>query len=568
MALLAGPAARPAAAAEASSPDATGVELTTTVQHTLDQLGEQWLQLLGAGDGERAGQMVDDLLATVRQLGLARLPDHSQGILVQATREAARGDFRHAGWLFEAAERLDPGRPETAFAAAEVARREGRWGSAFAGLVRGYRRLLSLPLERYLWLQGSLLWGLCLLLLAGGLFVALQMAAKGGALLRDVVRGIGRRLPGRAAPAVALLLLAWPVFLPRGLLWLLLYWSLLLWGYGSKSERAVLLGLWLLLGVAPFLVAVQGRRVEVALSPPARAMESLTQGRLYGGLFADLGVLRDVLPDSPAVRHLLADVHRSLNQWDLARSLYRQVLDKEPENTSALLNLGAYYYFKRDFANAIEYFQKAAAADADSAAARFNLSQAYADRYLFDEQQAAFHEAQRIDAALVDKWVGQADQQRVVTLQGGMARIPAIRRELRASWRAREGPASRFELVRRGLSLVLTAGMVLLATALHLARRGSYTEAPLDVRLGGGGLARWRRVLLPGLASAEAGEGGKAFLALLVPAALLTLPLTGRLGYRVPWGYDPGSLIPWLAALLGLAAFLAARLQRELRDRI
>jgi tetratricopeptide (TPR) repeat protein len=560
----------PAAAEVVSSPGATGVELTTPVRQNLRQLQEQWLQWIRAGDAERAERAVDDLLATARQLGMTRLPDLSLAALVQAARAGDKGDFRRARWSLDAAERLDPRRPETAFAAARVDRREGRPLAALGELASGYQRLLFFPMERYLWAQDAVLWGLCLLLFTGGFFVAVQMATKGGALLRDVLRALEARLPGRAALVVAVVALAWPLLLPWGLLWLLLYWSLLLWGYGSRSERSVLIGLWLLLGVSPFLISAQRRHLAVALSPPGRAMESLAQGRLYGGLFTDLGVLRSLLPDSPAVKHLLADVHRSLNQWDLARSLYRQVLEKEPDNTSALLNLGAYYFYKRDFANAIQLFQRAAASDPGSAAAQFDLSQAFNDSYLFDEARRALSQAQAIDAARVDEWTRKVDQQRVITIQGGMARIPEIRRQLLASAGSREGTATpRLDLFRRALSLALAAVMALLAVALHLARRGKgYTEPPLDLRLGGGTLDRWRRALLPGVAAAEAGEGGKTFLALLVPAALLTLPLAGDLGYRIPWGYDPGSLVPWIAALLGIAAYLAVRVQRELRDRI
>ena len=69
-------------------------------------------------------------------------------------------------------------------------------------------------------------------------------------------------------------------------------------------------------------------------------------------------MLRAVLPESVAVKHLLADVHRSLNQWELARALYRQVLEAEPNNATALLDLGDYSFIKGDFSSAIQSFQK------------------------------------------------------------------------------------------------------------------------------------------------------------------------------------------------------------------
>src|SRR4030095_13228567 len=230
---------------------------------------------------------------------------------------------------------------------------------------------------------------------------------KGASLYRDLADLIGRKLPRPVASVAAGLALLWPIVLPYGALWLPLYWSILLWGYATASERAVLVALWLLLGVSPLLLDAQRRHIAVALSPPVRAMQSWQEHRLYGSLFSDLGVLRSLLPESVAVKHLLADLHRSLEQWELARSLYRQVLEAEAPKTSALLDLGAYSFNKLDFGIAIQSFQKAAAIDPASAAAFYNLSQAYSESYMFDEQKAALRKAQEIDPKLVNTWLAQ-----------------------------------------------------------------------------------------------------------------------------------------------------------------
>jgi tetratricopeptide (TPR) repeat protein len=565
--LAAAPLPAAAASGAVSSPHLTGIELTVPVQQALQQLGEQWGQWGNANDPQRAAAVVDDLLATGRQLGMRRFPDLSLGAMVSAVRFALQKDFRRARWALDAAERLDPGRPETAFAAASVDRLEGRWPRVFLDLAKGYARLFGLPLERYLWLQELALWGLYLLVATGGLFIAVQMATKGGALYRDLADLLGRRLPRAAALPLGALLLLWPLAMPSGPVWVLLYWSVLLWGYASRSERAILAAVWFLVGAAPFLLSAQRREVAAVLSPPSIAMENLAERRLYGGLFADLGVLRSLLPDSPAVKQLVADLHRSLNQWDLARAHYRQVLEREPNNTSALLDLGVYYYDKGDYGNAIQSFQKAAASDPRNAAAPYDLSQAYAATYPFEERQSAFARAQEIDDARVNSWV-KSSEQGAVTADGGIARIPEIRRLLLASLGGPEG-GSGLELLRRGISLALAAGLLLLAVALHLVRRPfGYTEPPLSFRLGGTRWARLRRALLPGLASAEAGQGWKAYLALLVPVGLLMLPLFGDLGYRIPWGYDPGSLLPWTFAAAGLAIYLIARLRWEQRNQV
>lgn len=552
--------------AQVSSPQVTGIEMTASVRQTLKQLEEQWLEWVVQNDPQQANQAVDDLLETARQIGMRRLPDLSAGAVARAVQAAKEKDFARARWTLAAAERFDPGRPETAFAESTVARLQGDWLRAAKARMSAYPRMLGSPLERYLWLLNLLVWCLVLLLVAGGLFLAVQMLTKGTSLYQDLTGLFGRKLPRGAALTAAFVALLWPVLLPHGAIWLPLYWSVLLWGYASASERVVLVSLWVLVGVSPLVLDTQRQRVAVALSPPAQAMQSLEEHRLYGSLFSDLGVLRSMLPESVAVKHLLADVHRSLGQWDLARSLYRQVLEQEAENTSALLNLGAYAFLKGDFGGAIQSFQKAAAADPGNAAAQYNLSQAYSESYMFDEQKVALRKAQELDLARVNSWMANA-QQRVVTVSGGMARIPEIRRELLQSWGGGKRSAGA-DLFRRGLSLLVALSFILVATVLHLARRPlGYAERPAEV-FPEGAFDRWGRILLPGVASAEIGEGGKSYLAILVPAALLMLPWLGKLGVRIPWRYDPGTLLSWVIAILGLALYFLVRLRWQLRDEV
>jgi tetratricopeptide (TPR) repeat protein len=567
--LAAGPAAvaqpvpAAAAAGDAAPQRAGGFTITPAVRQQLRQLQEEWLHWVSAADRERSQAAVTEMLATAGQLGMVRLPDLSLGALAWGVEAARRHDAARAAWALEAAERLDPDRPEVIFAEAAVARAEGSWLRAATALCRAYPRLLWLPRERYLWLQDLLLWGLSLLLLTGGLFVAALLATRGAGLLHDLAGLFARHLPRLAALALAVAALLWPLLLPGGLVWAPLLWSVLLWGYASPSQRAVLTALWLLVGTAPLAIAVQQRAVAVRLSPQVKALESLQQRRLYGGLFGDLGQLRSSLPDSPAVKHLMADVHRLLGQWDLARGLYLEVLAAEPQNGAALLNLGVYSFNKGDTASAIQYFQQAAAADPrNAAAAHYDLSQAYNEGYQFDDAHRALAQAKRVDAERVDRWVSNAEQEKVVTAAGGLALIPEIERGL-------AGPAVPIDLVQHGAALAVALGALLAAVALHLARRPrGYTDTQLQWRLGHRALDHWRRALVPGLTAAEAGEGGRTFLALLLPVALLMLPLYERVGYRIPWGYDAGAFAAWFLSLAGLLLYLVARLGWERRNAV
>jgi tetratricopeptide (TPR) repeat protein len=567
LALLLFSSAPAAAANGVSSSQVTGVEMTTSVRRALKQIEEQWLQWTVQNDRQGADAVVDDLLATARQLGMSRLPDLSVGAVARATQAARQGDFARARWALAAAEKLDPGRPAVAFAQSDIDRLEGKYLGAVTSNFRGYSRLLTAPQERYLWLHDLLLWGLCLLLLSGVLFIAVQMVSKGSNLFEDLVSMFSRRLPRPAAIAATVILLLLPLALPSGLLWLPLFWSALLWAYSSRSERAVLVLLWLLVGAAPILVTAQSREIAVRLSPPGQAMESMLQRRLYGSLFTDLGVLRSLLPESIAVKHFIADVHRMLNQWEMANSLYQQVLEEEPANVTAQMNVGAYAFLKGDFGTAIQHFQKVATADPGNAAAQFNLSQAYSESYLFNESRKALAQARQIDDSQVDVWVRSLSQQRVVTPSGGLARVPEIRRQLLTTYRLQEGASAGLDLFRRWLSLLVPVVLLLLSLALHMARRPFGFTEKVEARRSRTG-DRWRRILLPGFGSAEEGEGFKSYAALVLPVGLLMLPLLERLGYRIPWGYDPGNLTAWILAILGISLYLGARLRWELRHEV
>lgn len=545
-----------------------GVELTRSVQQSLKRLQEQWLQWMSAfyqDSPARADEALRQIAATSRQVGFTRLPDFSLGAAARAVESATAGNLSRAQWALDAAEAFDPGRPETAFARAAVARVGGRWAELASALLDGYRRILGSSLAGLV-AADLVLWLLVVLLVAGALFVVVEMAAKGSALLRDLRDGLTGRLPRGAATALALALLVAPLALPGGLLWLLLLWSVLLWGYQNPSERIVAGFLWAVLAVAPAIAAAQQERIALEQSPPMRALASFGEGRLYGTFFSDLQVLRSVLGTDPAALELLGDVHRTLGQWEVARTHYRQVLESEPDNVAVLINFGAYSFRKGNFALANDYFQRAAGSSPPSAAAYYNLSLSYSDSYQFEESKKALDDAKQIDAERVDDWVRTPNPDRVLTFNGSLARSAEIRDKLRAAWIGE--PARRWPmaaLARLGSSLWGALGAALAAVGLHLARRRrGYGEpvAWLDGDAWTG--ARWLLALLPPLARAEQGEGFALFGTLAGGAAVVLLPALSTTGVDLPVGATPGRALLVAASALAVAAYLALRVRSEL----
>lgn len=540
--------------------------LTTPVRQSLHQIQTDWQAWQRAyyqDDRESAAAALAALRAAAGDLGFERLPELGAAAAAYAARSAASGNFPRAGWALEDARSLDPSRPEAHFAAASVAWRRGGYLSAAVATVRAHIALLRLEVTRTTLLHNVFLWLMLVVLAGGALMVIVEMAVRGGDLLDD----LGRLLPALPAPLLLILgsvLFLWPLVLPFGVLWLLLYWIVLLLGYVSVSERVVLAGLLLAIGATPVLLQSEQRAMELAVSPPARLLTALENGQLYGRLFSDLEVLESLLPGNPAVIELEADLHRRLGQWELARVRYGLLLEEEPANAAALNNLGVYSLRKQDFGGATAYFTRATEAEPQLVEGFFNLNQALSREYFFGQSHEALAQAQQIDREQVDRWLEIGDAELAISIDGARARQGEIRRALTGRWRA-DLPASSWQRLRGEVSLSVTFGLLLVAVIIHVLRwRLGYATQGVGRRPGTDIWSRLRRALIPGWRAVREGHGVRAFLASASFVALISLPLTGGLRYRLPVDVEVGSWPLLALSGAGLVLLVLMRLGQEL----
>jgi hypothetical protein len=542
------------AAAEVATVEIEGTRLTLPVQETLVRLQDQWLVWNSAflqRDRTLAWAAVRDLRSTADEMGLERLPELALGMLVRGVESARAGDPERARWALEMAQELDRGSPEWSFAASRVAWHDRSPIEATGHLARGYGAMSRRSLQSTLWWIDFGIWVASSLLATAALYVALQMVTKGPALLRDLLASLGGMLPLPIAALAAAVAMLWPLLLPHGWIWLLLQWSVLLWGYGSSSERWATIAAVAILCGAPLAIGYQQRGLEVALRPESRLLDHLEQGALHGRLFHDLARLRATIPDSTALDQLVADIHVSLGQDDIARPIYRRVVEREPANGAALNNLGAFHFFRQEYIEAISYFRAAAERTDSRVAAQYNLAQTYSSLMEFDNVDAHIREARSLDERQVGRW----DQEELdcVVLSGGVDRIDEIRRDLRAA----VGPPP---LDRRDLAwLGLPIGVVGMAWVVRRLGRPSLALAASAASGGRPGADRWVQLLVPGLVSSQVGDGGRAFGAVLVPVAALLLPMSSVFGLAVPWGLDPGRSLAWFLGIATLLVYAALR---------
>lgn len=553
--LLALVATATGAAEPVSSPDT----LSPRLERSLASLQADWLLWMRAfyqRDSRQAAAALDELIASTRQLGFERLPELSAAAAAAAQNAAREGDAERATWALEAAEALDPGRPETAFAGAEAAWRSRRYLKATGRWMTGWIRVFTMPGLQVVGLTAIAIWVLLAALLAGALFLLTEFALRGGKLAENLGQLLPERLPPVAVQALVAVILLWPLLLPSGPFWLLAWWAALLWGEMRWGERVVLVGLWLVLLAMPILLGELGRRVRFGAQPSAQVVSDLQRYRLSGTLFGRFAELRREVPPSSDVTLLRADLQRHLGEWEVARRLYLEVLSREPRNFAALCDLGVFHYRVGDAGAAREYFQKAIDAAPERAVGHFNLSQVYSDAYLFGDAEQELRRARDLSPDRVSDWVTRTGWDRVVPVEGGWERLPAIRGVLWRQFERRES-GDRWAVDALPWTAGAAAAWLLVAVALQRAldrgarrRRASHPPGA-HVRP-----ARWV-LALPGAREIEAGQGGLAWLLLLVPAALLALPVQAVVSPQLalsPATTGPGSTVLALAG--GVAYFV------------
>lgn len=557
-------------AAASATGDLGGLELIPETRKklwSLQQAWGAWEEAFGRADREAAEAQLETITEISSSLGLPRLPDLSNAAAALAVEAAQGGDFERAEWALEAARELDDARPETDFARSSVLRLQGDYLGGAVSAFRGHILALQMPLERTLWLNNLQLWGLYTLVISGGLFIVLMMILKGSTLFYDLARLFSPPLDRKKADVLAVLLLVWPIVLPSGFLWLALYWSILLFTYGSRSEKGVLIFLWLILGFSPTFLSYQQRDAQLSLLPPSRLIDNMASGRLYGATFSDLDVLRSLTPDSPAVTELAADLHRRLGQWEYARAIYTE-LANDPDQASrhtatAYTNIGVYHHRQAEYDQAASYFQRATQADPQLAIAFFDLSQAYAQMFEWDPSHDALAQARNLDPDGVDRWKRAGEfsaTESAVPVDGSLRRLGEIRQRLADLWAAPPSDGGPVDLLRRHRAAFAGVASLILALILQQARRQVGLRSRQISRVASGlSEQRWARVAIPGLVSGSEENGVLAYLGILLPVGLVMVSLLRGMGYRAPFAYEPGS---WLALGLTVISLLVLFLVR------
>lgn len=323
------------------------------------------------------------------------------------------------------------------------------WRAGAAGeAVRAFAELLAATtrdLESQLWLIGNgLLFAWIVALAATAAFMVLLALKAFSHAAHDLGDPLSSAMPIFARTALLAALMMVPLAFGEGLAGLVLACFAVGFVYGTGRERSALV-----LAAIAFVVALHplARWASVAatgteLDPVVRSAWAVTRGTADR---ADLERLEAAAQSDVVAAHALAYRARRLARPDVAAQRLEAMAAGHPTDPVVLANQGNVEMRAGRTAAAIRLYERAAA-QLDSPALLFDLSQAYASALRMDESELALVRAQRIADAEVAALSSLSDPNLVADLEVPVAllrdrlREAALARSATTMWTQQLAP--------------------------------------------------------------------------------------------------------------------------------
>jgi tetratricopeptide (TPR) repeat protein len=352
----------------------------------------QWFELLDhfqENDERAARTTLDVMIKAARSTGVRRLADYARAAVHVARSAEQSGRPGGARLAYEAAVALDDTSFDAAAARLSFFVRSGRFGEAFRTLPSAVTALFSSS-EARLSFTSSLALVIAAALAAASLATVLALFLRHSRRLAHDLREVASRPFGhRAAPPIAFVLLALPIFIAFGPVWLLLYWAVLAYAYCGRPERIVLGSALLALGAAPLVVYAVARENLLRRSPIYLGAVDLAEQREDLSVEDGLTSLAVAYPDQADTWFLLGRYAERTGEFARALAAYGRAIETNPGDYRAFVNRGNVRFLAGEYAEAISDYEEAGRRSPESAEAFYNLSVARSEIYDFKGQEAA-----------------------------------------------------------------------------------------------------------------------------------------------------------------------------------
>jgi len=229
-------------------------------------------------------------------------------------------------------------------------------------------------------------------------------------ILNDLSIGTNNELPPFGLKLWVALIVLVPVFFDAGILWFVLWWFIVLWGYLNVIERRIAFVFISMIFMSSWISHVGAGFMTYSQTGVNREMFSL--GHAVGTPGDSIALVSWIKGDTadaePMNIQALAEIKKGNRQE--AVSLLSRALDLEPNNNRYYNHLGITLAGMGRNNEAIKAFQNAITLEPGNAVYHYNLSRLHQAAYNLYEAEQSIQKASKIDPARVRVFLNQEEQ--------------------------------------------------------------------------------------------------------------------------------------------------------------
>lgn len=308
---------------------------------------------------------------------------------------------------YRAALELDPDYGPARLGQAELVRQReggvGGWLGLFAGVVQSFKSRLSDPVGLVGALSNILLVVVVALALTVAGIACVLLLRNSRLLVHGVAEAIGPRVPAGVDRVIGWFLVFLPMIVWLAPPWWVLWWLVLLSGYGSASLRRLALVALIVGATLPVAYHVVSLVSGLQDSTVLRAEAALRRHDVSSRDIREIGALADQVSDS-RMRFLLGQLQSAAARPDDAIESYSAALNRDSQDVRPIINRGNIHFRRSDINQAVGDYKLATDTDRESALAWRNGSIAYAQSLQANIATEWMQRAQKLDRGAVQSW--------------------------------------------------------------------------------------------------------------------------------------------------------------------
>ncbi len=340
--------------------------------------------------------------------GITNFTPYALMLIKESQKALGEKDLKKAELFSEYAGKLAPDLPPVSNTKALV-----QWSKnkiLVHRLIQGYVKAFIKELQHLeslsFMLFASLLTVAVAFLLTICVFTAISMIKYFTLAFHDLRHIVTKAVPDKALWGMLLIVFFLPVFLGFSVLPVCIYWLILLFSYHSKKERLIITGAFLLFSLMPLVISGSCFSLYISRSDVIQLLWKANHGYWDQTVMEKLEKYSEEHPEDQDVLFSAGLLHKKEMNYRTSRKYYDKLIGINPGFYKAYINLGNVCLATENWDEAVEKYKTAISIKPSlSAAAHFNLTRAYQQKFMFREAEEELAKAKKIDSSRIDSYL-------------------------------------------------------------------------------------------------------------------------------------------------------------------